>query len=98
MCAVNAAVPNEPQKELVVRRPELPVVSVTWSPRHALVQQSLDGLHFQQPASSLNGALGLSKSSVENFLNYPQAVLVRRLIYRVMSASSIMRPPRHTNW
>ena len=38
MCAVNAVVPDDPQKELVVRRPELPVVSVTRGPRHAPVQ------------------------------------------------------------
>ena len=50
ICAVNAAVPDDPQKELVVRRPELPVVSVTQSPRHAPVQQSLHGLRFQQPS------------------------------------------------
>ena len=176
-------VPDDPQKELVVRRPELPIVSVTRGPRHAPVQQSLrpvqrlgggagsnnfvpalggDGTKiaptgdiFGQPpggmssvrgkladhvrdhvvlspegsvlvtstgaessyphpsqslnnssmasassnrASSLNGAFGLSKSSVENFLKHPQAILVRRLISRVMSASSVMRPPRYTNW
>ena len=49
-------------------------------------------------ALSLNGALGLLKSSVENLLNYLQASLVRRLISRVVSASSVMRPPRYTNW
>ena len=49
-------------------------------------------------ALSLNGALGLLKSSVENFLNHLQASLVRRLISRVVSASSVMRPPRYTNW
>ena len=49
ICALNAAVPDDPQKELVVRRPELPVVSVTRSPRHAPVQQSLHGLRLQQP-------------------------------------------------
>ena len=53
---------------------------------------------FRTRALSLNGALGLSKSSVKNFLNYPQAILVRRLISRVMSASLVMRPPRCTNW
>ena len=42
--------------------------------------------------------IGLSKSSVENFLKHPQAILVRRLISGVMSASSVMRPPRYTNW
>ena len=47
---------------------------------------------------SLNGALGFSKSSVENFLKHPQANLMRRLISRVRSASSVMRPPRYTNW
>ena len=39
ICAVNAVVPDDPQKELVVRRPELPIVSVTRGPRHAPVQQ-----------------------------------------------------------
>ena len=54
---------------------------------------------FSNRALSLNGALGLSKSSVENFLKHPQAILVRRLISRVMSASSaVMRPPTYTNW
>ena len=43
-------VPDDPQKELVVRRPELPVVSVTRGPRHAPVQQSLHGLRLQQPS------------------------------------------------
>ena len=32
ICAVNAVVPDDPQKELVVRRPELPIVSVTRGP------------------------------------------------------------------
>ena len=51
---------------------------------------------FSNRALSLNGALGLSKSSVENFLKHPRAILVRRLISRVMSASSaVMRPPRY---
>ena len=49
ICAVNTAVPDDPQKELVVHRPELPVVSVKRSPRHAPVRQSLHGLHLQQP-------------------------------------------------
>ena len=53
---------------------------------------------FSNRALSLNGAFGLSKSSVENFLKHPQAILVRRLISGVMSASSVMRPPRYTNW
>ena len=53
---------------------------------------------FSNRALSLNGAFGLSKSSVENFLKHHQAILVRRLISRVMSASSVMRPPRYTNW
>ena len=53
---------------------------------------------FSNRALSLNGALGLSKSSVENFLKHPQAILVRRLISRVMSASSVIRPPSYTNW
>ena len=53
---------------------------------------------FNNRALSFNGALGLSKSSVENFLKHPQAILVRRLISRVMSASSVMTPPRCTNW
>ena len=44
--AVNAAVSDDPQKELVVRRLELPVVSATRSPRHAPVQQSLHGLRL----------------------------------------------------
>ena len=52
---------------------------------------------FSNRALSLNGALGLSKSSVKNFLKHPQAVLVRRLLSCVMSASSAMRPPRYTN-
>ena len=50
ICAVNAVVPDDPQKELVVRRPELPIVSVTRGPRHAPVQQSLHGLRLQQPS------------------------------------------------
>ena len=33
---------------------------------------------FSNRALSLNGALGRSKSSVENFLKHPQAVLVQR--------------------
>ena len=53
---------------------------------------------FSNRALSLNGALGLLKSSVENFLKHPQASLVRRLITRLMSASSVMRPPRYTTW
>ena len=53
---------------------------------------------FSNRALSLNGALGLSKSSVENFLKHTRAILVRRLISRVMSASSVMRPPRYTKW
>ena len=53
---------------------------------------------FSNRALSLNGAFGLSKSSVENILKHPQAILVRRLISGVMSASSVMRPPRYTNW
>ena len=53
---------------------------------------------FGNRALSLNGALGLSKSSLENFLKHPQASLVRRLTSRVMSASSVMRPPSYTNW
>ena len=48
ICAVNAVVFDDPQKELVVRRPELPIVSVTRGPRHAPVQQSLRGLRLQQ--------------------------------------------------
>ena len=48
--AVNAVVPDGPQKELGVRRPELPVVNVTQSPRHAPVQQSLHGLRLLQPS------------------------------------------------
>ena len=47
---MNTAVPDDPQKELVVRRLELPVVSVTRSPRYAPVQQSLHGLRLQQPS------------------------------------------------
>ena len=50
ICAVNAVVPDHPQEELVVRRPELPIVSVTRGPRHAPVQQSLRGLRLQQPS------------------------------------------------
>ena len=53
---------------------------------------------FSNRALSLNGAFGLSKSSVESFLKHPQVILVRRLISGVMSASSVMRPPRYTNW
>ena len=53
ICAVNAVVLNDPQKELVVRHPELPIVSVTRGPRHAPVQQSLHGLRFQQPSLEL---------------------------------------------
>ena len=98
ICAVNAVVHDDPQKELVVRRPELPVVSVTRGPRHAPVQQSLHGLCLQNRALSLNDALGLSKSSAENFLKHPHAILVRRLMSRVMSASSVTRPLRYTNW
>ena len=52
---------------------------------------------FSNRALSLDGALGLSKSSVEDFLKHPQAILVRRLMSCVMSASSVMRP-RYTNW
>ena len=48
ICAVNAAVHYDLQKELLVPRPELPVLSVTRSPRHAPVQQSLRGLCLQQ--------------------------------------------------
>ena len=86
---MNAVVPDDPQKELVVRCPELPIVSVTRGPRHAPVQKSLHGLRLQHRALGLNGAFGLSKSSVENFLKHPQAILVRRLISDVMSASSV---------
>ena len=50
ICAMNAVVPDGPQKELVVRRPELPIVSVTRGPRHAPEQQSLHGLCLQQPS------------------------------------------------
>ena len=39
---------------------------------------------FCNRALSLNGAFGLSKSSVENFLKHPRAILVRRLISRVV--------------
>ena len=53
---------------------------------------------FSNRALSLNGALGRSKSSVDNLLKHSQAILVRRLISRVRSASSVMRPPRYTNW
>ena len=53
---------------------------------------------FSNRALSLNGALGLSKSSVKNFLKHSQAILVRWLIFRVMSASSVMRPSRYTKW
>ena len=53
---------------------------------------------FSNRALSLNGVLGLSKSSAENFLKHPQANLARRLICRVRSASSVMRPPGYTNW
>ena len=49
---------------------------------------------FSNRALSLNGALGLSKSSVENFLKHRQASLVRQLISRVRSTSSVMRPPK----
>ena len=44
--AVNVAVPNDPQNELEVRHPELPVVRGTRSPRHAPVQPSLHGLRL----------------------------------------------------
>ena len=50
ICAVNAVVPHDPQKELVVRRLELPIMSVTRGPRHVPVQQSLRGLRLQQPS------------------------------------------------
>ena len=53
---------------------------------------------FSNRALILNGTLDLSKSSVENFLKHPQAILVRRLISRVGSASLVMRPPRYTSW
>ena len=53
---------------------------------------------FSNRPLSLNGALGLSKSSVENFLKHAQAILVRWLISRVRSASLVMRPSRYTNW
>ena len=49
VCAVNAVVPDDPQKELVVRRPELSIVSVTRGARHAPVQQSLYDLRLQKP-------------------------------------------------
>ena len=45
---------------------------------------------FSNRALSLNGAFGLSKSSVENFLKHPQAILVRRLISRVMTPYGIL--------
>ena len=44
---------------------------------------------FSNRALSLNGVLALSKSSVENFLKHPQAILVRCLMSRVMSASLV---------
>ena len=44
---MNAVVPDDPQKELVVRRPELPIVSVTRGPRHAPVQKSLHGFRHR---------------------------------------------------
>ena len=50
---------------------------------------------FSKRTLSLNGALGRSKSSVENFVKHPQAILVRQLISRVSSASSVMRPSRY---
>ena len=53
---------------------------------------------FSNRALSLNGALDLSKCSMENFLKHPQAILVRRLMSRAMSASSVMRPPKYMNW
>ena len=53
---------------------------------------------FSNRALSFNGTLGLSKSSVENLLKHPEAILGRPLIYHVMSASSVMRPPRCMNW
>ena len=70
VCAVNAVVADDPQKELVVRRPELPIVSVTRAPRHAPVQKTSMASAFSNRALSLNGAFGLSKSSVENFLKH----------------------------
>ena len=53
---------------------------------------------FSNRALSLSGAFSLSRSSVENFLKHPQAILVRRLISGGMPASSVMRQPRYTNW
>ena len=50
ICAVNAVVPDDPQRDLVVCRPELSIVSVTRGPRHAPVQQSFHGLRLQQPS------------------------------------------------
>ena len=53
---------------------------------------------FSNRVLSPNDALGLSKSSVENFPKHPQTIFVRRLMSRVMSASSEMRTPRYTDW
>ena len=53
---------------------------------------------FSNRPLSLNGVLSLSKISVENFVKHSHAVLVRWLMSRVMSASSVMRLPRYTNW
>ena len=53
---------------------------------------------FSNRALSLNGAFGLSKSSVENFLKHLQAILVRRLIdsqnvFNSSSRSSVAKIP-----
>ena len=57
---------------------------------HPYSRASMASTVSSNRALSLNGALDLSKSSVENFLKHPQAISVRRLISRVMSASSVM--------
>ena len=62
---MNAVVPDDPPKELVVR-----------GPRHAMYSRASMASAFSNRALGLNGALGLSKSSVENFLKHPQAILV----------------------
>ena len=47
---------------------------------------------------SLHGTLGRSKSSRENLLMHAHAALLRWLISRVSSPSSLTRPPKYRNW
>ena len=53
---------------------------------------------FSNRVLILNVSLGRSKGSVGIFLKHLNAIFMRGLISRVRSASSVMRPPRYTNW